>query len=171
MSVAVKKDRAARRVYLMAVNLIDPATGEVRLALVPRFSTDLRLLEDRGIRPGSVLRADLSRPRNLVRWRRAHLLGGLVRESIEGFEQCDSHQAIKKLQLDSGVFCDEERIDIPGLGILLRRTPRTLAFDEMEEGEFSQFWRGLCSYLAATHWPGLSEEQIAQMAEFMPQEP
>lgn len=164
------KNRPSKRLYLRAANMIDPATGEVCLSLVPHSIVDVRLMEDRKLGPGAVLRADISRPRSLVRWRRAHLLGSLVRANVPGFELCNSHEAIKKLQLEAGVFCDEQRIDVPGVGVLLRREARSLAFDEMEEGEFAQFWQGLCRYLASTYWPGLSDEEIEQMAEFMPQE-
>lgn len=159
---------ARNRVYLRAREVVDIATGEHCLGLVPATVADVAKLRERHLQPGQVLRADLARPRNLSQWRRAHLLGALVLHQCPGFEALDAHGAIKRLQVDSGVGCDLEAITVPGVGVLERRLPRSLAFDEMDEGEFRQVWLGLCRHLIATYWPTLAVEDVERMAELMP---
>lgn len=160
-----------KRVYLRVRVLVDPKTGEETKALVPRFGCDRQLLADRGFKAGDTLRAEITKPRDLGQWRKAHLLAGLVRQHIPGFELLTSHEAIKRLQLESGVACDEDSVTVPGVGTLLRKVPRSLAFDEMEETEFMRFFQSICHHMAQTYWPHMAREDVEQMIELMPPEP
>jgi len=162
---------ARNRVYLRVRQVSDLETGEICLGLVPRSDVDQVLLAARHLQHNDDVRAEISKPRNLRQWRRIHRLGQLVQAQVPGFESLGSHDCIKRLQADSGLHCDEERLDLQGWGVLIRRVPRTLAFDEMEEGDFSAFYRGLSAYLADTYWPRLSPDDVAAMAELMPSEP
>lgn len=157
-------------VYLRVVKLIDPATGNVVPALVPAGAADNSVLRDRGLKTGALVRADVTRPRNPEFHRLAHALGTLVRVNIDGFERYEAHGALKKLQQDSGHGCEETIIEVPGMGSLLCRQPRSIAFDCMDQGEFYQLMRNLCRYIAETYWPQCTPEQVEQMVDLMPLE-
>ncbi len=165
-----KAKRAGRPVYLEFKRMVDPDTGEVRLALVADSGIDKFLLKERGYKSGDKVRAELKQPRDLVKHRRVHRLGQLVARSLDAFQGMDAHSVIKKLQGDAGVCCQEEFFDLGSLGRVSRSVPESLAFDEMPEERFLEFWRGICQHLIATYWPTLDEEQIEEMIQMMPAE-
>lgn len=167
---AKKRKRAGRPVYLEFKRMVDPETGEVRLALVADSGIDKFLLKERGYRSGDKVRAELKQPRDLVKHRRVHRLGQMVARSLDKFQGMDAHSVIKKLQGDAGVCCQEEFFDLGSLGRVSRQVPESLAFDEMPEERFLEFWRGICQHLIATYWPNLDEEQIDEMIQMMPAE-
>ncbi|MHB0825113.1 hypothetical protein ACYCFL_05715 [Stutzerimonas nitrititolerans] len=167
---AKRRKRAARPVYMEWRPMVDQQTGEVRLALVAESGIDRFLLKERGYRPGDQVRAEIKKPRNVKIHRLVHALGKLVGQSIDKFQGMDAHSAIKKLQFDAGVCCTFEAFDIPDLGRVTRRIPESLAFDEMDETRFREFWGGICQHLIAEYWHGLSEEQVEEMIDLMPQE-
>lgn len=173
----------------------EPATlkdGQRVMALVARFNTDRRILQERGYRAGDEVRAVLTKARVIEHHRKSHLLGQMVVAQVEGFEHETSHSALKRLQRDSGVFCDLEAIDaapvveallsasqsvlghdatamlravLPKIEKIEVTAPRSLAFDRMDQAEFAQFYTGICTYLALTYWPSLTAEQVEQQAE------
>lgn len=193
-----KKRRKRREVVSLQVRKVrDAQTGELLAALAPRFATDRRILRERGYRVGDELMAELRKPRILGQHRRAHLLGALVVAQIEGFESLTQHQAIKRLQRESGICCEVEQIDaapvvrailaaaesllgaaacrmlgavLPEIRAIDVLVPQSLAFDRMEQGEFERFYAGICAHLAAAYWPELDAQQIEHMAELMDRE-
>lgn len=167
---AKKRKRAGRPVYLEFKRMVDPETGELRLALVADSGIDKFLLKERGYREGNKVRAELKQPRDLAKHRRVHRLGQLVAQSLDKFQGMDAHSAIKKLQGDAGVCCTEEFFDLGTLGRVSRLIPESLAFDEMPEERFLEFWRGICQHLIANYWHDLDEEQIDDMVQMMPSE-
>lgn len=156
--------------YLRARVLIDPASGEEVGALVPASPADRDLLRKRRLKPGDLLRGQLTQPRNLGFHNLAHKLGQLIVENIDAFAGVDPHEALKRLQRESGMGCDQQHIEIPGLGTCLVNVPRSMAFDRMDEADFRALLQGLCRYLSAVYWPECDEGEIAAMVEFMPAE-
>ena len=136
-----------------------------RGALVPADAHSQQRLRERGYRVGDVLAAELVKPRSPGFWRLAHRIGTLCVESIEAFHGLNAHQAIKKIQADAGLECDVTHTDIPGLGVLVSKQPRSLSFESMEQGQFYEFTRAACRHIAETYWPHLSAEQVQEMAE------
>ena len=136
-----------------------------RGALVPADAHSQQRLRERGYRVGDVLAAELIKPRHPGFWRLAHRIGTLCVESIDAFQGLTAHQAIKRLQVDAGVGCDITETEIPGLGVLLSKQPRSLAFESMEQGEFFELMKSLCRHIAEAYWPHLSAEQVQEMAE------
>lgn len=157
-------------IYLRAARLVDPATGQEVSALIPATKGDQDQIARRGVKINQVVRTSLTRPRSLINHRMAHALGGLVVEHIEGFEECDYHEAIKKLQRESGVGCEQLDIEVPGVGTLRVNQPHSIAFDEMDESEFVGLLRGLCRHIATAHWPSMTPEQVEDMVQLMPGE-
>ncbi len=153
-------------VYLTLRKMIDPATGKERAAFVAASDADATLMAERGFKLNARVRADLKQPRNERFNRLVHGLGRVLVQNIDRFAGMQAHAAIKELQAESGVYCDREEFDIPGLGRLSRQVPQSLAFDSMGEEAFQDFWRGCCAYLVATDWPTLTEERLTEMAEF-----
>ncbi|WP_414501280.1 hypothetical protein [Zymobacter sp. IVIA_12111.31 C1] len=91
-------------------------------------------------------------------------------QNIDDFNGKNAHDALKKLQTDSGVECDITHTDVPGFGVLVSKQPRSIAFDRMDQGRFFQLMSELCTYIAKTYWPHCTEEQIEEMALAMIQE-
>ena len=138
-------------------------------ALVPADPMAAAKLRDRAYSVGDVVFAEIKKPRNPRFHRLAHALGKLLVENIEAFSALDGHRVLKRLQIESGIGCDEMAIYVPGVGQCLHRTPRSLSFESMDQAQFREVYRGLCDHVAQTYWPGLSAEQIEDMATMMPE--
>jgi hypothetical protein len=153
-------------IYFVVREVIDPATGKRIGALVPASDADKSLMRERGFRLSTKVRATLTQPRNEKYNRLVHGLGRILAQNIDRFTGKQSHAALKALQMESGVYCDEEAFDIPGLGLLTRKTPQSLSFDSMGEEVFQDFWAKCCAYLVEKDWPTLTVERLTEMAEF-----
>lgn len=174
MSIAqeIKTKRKAKKnihAYFVVRRMIDPTTGAEVGCLVPSSKTDRAILRERGLKTGDRVRCPVRKPRNEKFNRLVHGLGKLVSAQVDGFSGMSAHEAIKKLQADSGVMCESVVYQIPGVGSLTRSEPRSLAFDEMDDGEFAEFWRGICAYIVRTHWSTLDESAIETMIDLMPE--
>jgi len=141
--------------------------GNKRAAWVAASATDATAMRERGYKPGDITRNDMKAPRNLGFHRLAHAIGGLVAEHIDRYEGMGQHQALKELQFYSGIECDVTRTEIPGVGILESKQPRSLSFAEMEQGRFHEFVAGVCEHIAREYWPQCTAEQVEQMADAM----
>lgn len=150
--------------------LIDEKTGEVmqdpRGVLVPLTAMDRRAMRTRKYHIGTELRADLKKPRNPRFWRLFHQIGIYVAENVEGFPE-DAHEAVKRLQRESGVACEELETELPGVGKLLIKQARSLNFDVMDDGEFTQVYKAICRYVCEKYRTEMDEDQFAAMIEAM----
>ena len=142
-----KSKRATRPVYLLVRKLIDPATGEEVGALVPANQIDGRLLRERGFSVGREVRAELKQPRNVAFHRLAHALGNLLRDNVEAMQGLTGHDALKRVQRESGVCCERIEIDLGPLGKVTVMQARSLAFEEMTEDEFRVFFDGITAHI------------------------
>lgn len=182
-------------VYFVVRQMADPDTGELVGCLVPESWADNRLLRERKYRKNDQIRATLNHPRNGKFHRLVHQLGTVVCQNLDGFEHLDSHASIKKLQADSGVFCEPREINatpvvaailasakqllgdgaarmlsavLPEIQSVTILVPQSISYDCMDESDFRQFWDGICKHLISNYWPTLSNDQITEMAELMP---
>jgi len=169
MSAASKpsaKPRPRKPVYFRVRRVIDAETGEQIGALVPLTKWDARAMRDRKMHINVELRAELKQRRNVKFHRLSHALGALVVDQHEAFAGLSAHDALKRLQAESGAACETVAYDLPnGLGTLTRSEPRSLAFDEMDEGEFQQVMQTIVAHIRAKYWPDMTEETIAEMVE------
>jgi len=154
--------------------LIDHTTGEVlsnepRLVLVAMGNMDRAEMKRRKFYVGQDVRGDITKPRNYKFHCLAHALGGLVAKQVEGFPS-NWHEALKRLQRESGIMCEVLDVEIPNVGLLQVNQARSISFDEMDEAEFHEFYRGICRHIAAKYWPHMTEEAIAEQAELMENE-
>lgn len=153
-------------VYLLLRRLVDPATGKEVAAFVPATEADKSILREREFKINTKVRAELKAPRNERFNRLVHGLGRVLSQNIDRFTGKQSHAAIKALQLESGIYCEEESIEVPGIGQLILKRPQSLSYDSMGEEVFQDFWRQCCAYLVQKDWPTLTEERLTEMAEF-----
>ena len=102
--------------------------------LAPADERTRMTLRQRGYRVNDLLLVDISKPRSPGFWRLAHQIGTLCRENIDEFADfTSSHEVLKRLQMDSGVECDETTVELPGFGQVIHRMPRSLSFESMDE--------------------------------------
>lgn len=67
---------------------------------------------------------------------------------------------------------DREILQIEGFeGYLIRRVARSLAFDEMEEGDFQSLVKQICNHIAEKYLPTLTPDQVAEAIKLMPDDP
>ncbi|MEA9605732.1 hypothetical protein QY702_04520 [Xanthomonas campestris pv. plantaginis] len=192
MTKAAKKiraKRAARPLYFEFVEVEVLATGERRLALVALHPIDRDLLKQRGYRRGQELRVEIKSPRDAWRHRLLHKIGQLMVENVEGWEGLDSHEAIKQLQREANVCCEQIDMDAtpvvaavlaasdaafgPGAAKLLREVlprietipvtvARSLAFDSMDEDEFRRLFEGITRHIGSAYAHVLLDEVLAE---------
>jgi len=137
----------------------------VKGALVPADSYAASKLRERGYDINDLLAAELTKPRNPKFNRLVHRIGQLVVANIEAFAGLDAHQAIKRLQIEGKVACEEIGVMVSNYGMVIQLIPRSLGFESMDEGEYQQAARGICRTIAERYWRDLTEDQIAEMAE------
>lgn len=139
-------------------------------ALIPADPYAASVLRDRGYHIGDLLAADLTKPRNPKFNRLVHQLGQLVVANIDAFAGLDAHTAIKRLQIEGKVACDEIGIMVPGYGMVIQLIPRSLSYQSMDEGEYQKAARGISRAIAERYWPDSTPEAIESMATCMIQE-
>ena len=132
--------------------------------LTPADDMAAAQLRTRGFKLGDVVLAEITKPRHPGFHRLAHQLGALLAENLDAFDGMDPHAVLKRLQWEANVGCDEFGAQAPGLGLVMVRTPRSLSFASMDDGEFREVMAGLCRHVAKTYWPSCTPEQVEAMA-------
>jgi len=142
----------------------------IKGGFVPADSYAQSRLRERGYNVGDLIKADITKPRNPKFNRLVHRIGQLVVANLDPFSGMDAHKAIKRLQLEGNIACEEIAITVPNVGMVMAKIPQSLSFENMDEGEYHDVARGICRYLSERYWPDASPEAIEQMAEAMIQE-
>lgn len=135
-------------------------------ALIPADPYAASKLRERGYHMNDLLAADLVKPRNPKFNRLVHQLGQLVVANIDAFAGMDAHKAIKRLQIEGKVACDEIGIQTD-FGQMLYVVPQSLSFESMDEGQYQQAARGISRTIAERYWKDSTPEAIEQMAGCM----
>lgn len=170
--MTARKVKLRRPVYATVEPMIRQATGELVLALVASMPVDKRALREKGLRAGDEVRIEVRKARNPYFWRKAHVLGGWLADHVEGFEGLQQHEAVKRLQEQSGIGCVEEAFEIPGLGTCTRKVAEPLDFERMDETRFGELWDGgpalhheggWLGWLRREKWGGLDAAQVAEV--------
>lgn len=138
--------------------------------LVPKNSYTTKRLRERGYKIGDDLMAVLTKARNPGFHRLSHRLGTLVIKNIECFKHLNEHTCLKRLQWESGYGCEEIGAMIPNVGMTQIRIPKSLSYENMDQGEFEEVMKGISRHISEHYWPELNPEQIEEMAEAMPDE-
>lgn len=135
--------------------------------IVPADEYTKNKLKARNYSIGDVVSVQISKPRNPKFHRLVHGLGTLVVENIEEFEGMDSHKALKRLQREGMIECDEFMFKVPGCGMVTQYVPRSLSFESMSEEVFAGVYKQICGVIVKMYWPKETSERVAQMAEMM----
>ena len=137
----------------------------VKGSLIPADAYAEGQLRAKGYKVGDVVAASITKLRNPKFNRLVHRIGQLVVANVEAFAGMDAHRAIKRLQIEGRIACDEIGIMVHDFGMVIQFIPRSLSFDTMDEAEYHEAARGICRTIAERYWPTLSAEQIEVMAE------
>lgn len=136
-------------------------TPEGRFEPADEISRDV--CRKRKYRRGDVVSAEIRKPRDYGQWKRAHKLGQLLAENLDDFTGWDCHRVLKRLQIETGIGCEEYPIK-SDYGMLMHRVPRSLNFSDMDEGEFQELYAGFCQHVIDRYWPELTQDEIEEMA-------
>lgn len=121
-------------------------------------------LREKGVRIGDLVFVEMKKPRNPKFHRLVHAFGEILVQNIEAFEALNSHSVLKRLQIEAGVGCDEMAVIFPGIGPCTYRIPRSLSFESMDEGEFSEVFEGFCRHVCKAYWPSMTPEAVEELA-------
>ena len=119
---------------------------------------------------GDLIFAEIKRPRNPLFHRLVHRFGTLVATNIEAFNDVDPHSVLKRLQIEGNIGCDEVGLNFPGVGPCTYRIPRSLSFESMDEGEFSELFLSFARHISRQYWPSVTPQAIIEMARSMPED-
>lgn len=137
-------------------------------ALSPADTFTGQRLREKGFHIGDLVGIEIRKIRNPGFHRLAHALGDFLVKNVEQFENLNAHTALKRLQREGGIACDDFYSEIGGEKMLIRM-PRSLSFESMDDGEFHEVYGAMCRHVAKQYFPDLSAEQVAAMAEMMPE--
>lgn len=167
-----KVKRIPSRVYVDIREMIDPVTGEMVGCLVPAGQTDRDILRRKKLKVGTRIRTTVSKERSYGQHKYSHKIGQFVESNIDGFAGKNPHVIVKELQVAADAFCDHEKLQIPGYaGFLIRKVPRSIAYDEMEETDFVSLVKQICNYLSTEYLPALTPDQVDAAIKLMPENP
>ena len=139
----------------------------IKGALVPADPCQASKLRERGYHLDDLIAADLTKPRNPKFNRLVHQLGQLVVQNIDAFSGLDAHKAIKRLQIEGRIACDEIGVMVANFGMVIQFIPRSLSFESMDESEYQEAAKGICRTIAERYWKDCSPEEIERMADCM----
>lgn len=172
----IKAKRARRPVYGTIERVAVLETGEERLAILATHPIDRRLMKERGYHQGDEVRLEIKKPRNAKFHRLAHAVGNLLVENVEEFRHLSGHDALKKVQTKAGACCELQMIDMGTIkfgniavpvGEVPVSVPRSIAFDEMDETEFSELFNGICDYIDLHYQSAMTDEVRAEYLEMV----
>ena len=135
--------------------------------LEPASMRDVAEIRRLGLTIGESVTARIMRSRSAGFMRLAHRIGRVVRENVDGGQHMTDHDAIKRLQWESGVECERMAVRMPDVGMVEVRMPRSISYDSMDEDRFRLMIRSLCEYIVEEYWPECSPGQIERMAEVL----
>lgn len=137
-------------------------------------------LRTRGYKLNDKVSAVLRKPRNPKFHRLAHVFGKMLVENLEPFENLNSHEALKKIQIEAQIKCKEiliretrtrpqlytgkvtEMVDVAYL------IPKSLSFESMDEAEFREVYRAMAEHISKFYWTDLTPQQVEEMTGVMP---
>lgn len=133
--------------------------------ITPSDQLTVARLRNRGYHVGDLVFIEIKKPRNPGFHRLAYQLAGLVAENIDAFSGLKPHAVLKRLQIESGVGCDEIGLRMPGIGPVMYRVPQSLSYESMDDGEFREVLQGFCRYIVSEYWPSVTPERIEAMSQ------
>jgi hypothetical protein len=159
-----------RPVFFIVKIMIDPATGEEVGCLVAANESCRQEMKRRKYGRGTRLKAELTVPRNVKFWRKAHVLAALCSKHVDIFSEIeDRHAVLKKLQVGANVECDVFRFTVLDQ-VVQYRVPRTLAFDSMPEDVFTTVYETIVEHIKTRYFPEWDDEQMQELIDLTDRE-
>lgn len=124
-------------------------------------------LREKNFKVGDIVSAEVKKPREYWYHKHAHVFGELVAQNIPDFEGMGAHEALKRIQREGEIACEYLTYRDKDGNRLTLIYPRSLSYDEMDQAEFEQVFTAMCRHVAMQYWPGLTADQVADMAEMM----
>lgn len=167
----------------------------VKGALQPADDYAIQTLRQRGFHVGDIVSGDIRKPRNPGFHRLAHQLGTVIAQNIDAFHGMSAHDTLKAIQLEADIACESVAVGareawkhltaalmeatgteslrpaFDTIGALIPnirvnwRTPRSLSYSSMDEGEFREVVTAICRYVSSRYWQSCTPDQIERMAE------
>ncbi len=137
----------------------------VKGGLAPADDYSTEALRARKYKVGDIVSAEVSKPRNPGFHRLAHRIGSLCAANIDAFTGMGAHEALKRMQLEARIGCDEVGYKLPGYGYVTQFVPRSLSYESMSEDEFRPIVKAFCDHISREYWPSLTPDKIEEMAE------
>lgn len=137
-------------------------------SLIPASNYAKSLLQQRNFKDGQVVRAELSKLRSNGLNKHAHNIANLCIDHIDDFKEYvnRAHDALKRLQLESGAECDELMIRIAGLPEkVIAKQARSLSYENMGEERFQDAIKVICRHICDVYWQKCTPDQVEMMAE------
>jgi hypothetical protein len=122
------------------------------------------MLRSKGYRVGDLVRAELYMPRHGKHHRLVMVTLQKVLDNLDS--PMTMEQFLKVVKIKTGLV--ETLID-SGTGMVYY-IPQSIAFDEMEEGDFSAWHKLLCRVIARDYLPGMSPEAVAEIGNMLEEE-
>lgn len=104
------------------------------------------------------------KPRSPQYFRAIHKLCVFLGHHVEKFSRINAHAILKRLQLESTLYCDETFLTIKGFGEVRHLIPQSIGFDNMDESEFRAFFDALSDHIREVHWPEFSFDLLDKQA-------
>lgn len=128
-------------------------------------------LREKKYRTGDLVAAQLSKLRNLGSHKNAHKIALMMMRSHDDFRfYANAHDALKRLQIESGAACEEIMFRDKKNDWQIVRLPLSFSFDSLGEEAFLEAVAVMCRFIAETYWPEMDPEEIDLMSERMPLE-
>lgn len=163
MSAVTARRANARRepVYLRLVELVDPASGELRACFVAAGAQEREVLRKRRLSLGDVYRAEIRKPRNPKHHRLVMATIAFLVSNCELFDTID--QALTAIKVGMGL-CDPVIHMLPGGKTQTAYVVRSISFDSMDEDEFGNFHRDLLRFITKRYLQGMTPDQVNEFA-------
>lgn len=127
----------------------------------PASSYYADMLRAKGIKVGDLVRVEITKPRYPRHHRLVMAMLQKVLDNQEGLLTMNQLLTVVKIKLGYAE---------PFVDAVAGKTywvPQSIAFDAMDQTEFEVFWKDLCKLVARDYFPGMSEAQVAELANMM----
>lgn len=150
--------------------MIDPDTGELVSCFVPAYPLDRAAVRDRGIKINDLVMMDVFRDRNPRFWRKFHKLASFLADNVEELGGLQAHDALKKVQLDSRVWCEVADFVLEDGQVLRHWVTKSLAFDVADDIVAEEVWNGIVDHVVKTYFPDWDRDQVAEATSYWERE-
>jgi hypothetical protein len=166
MSGVVRRAARGRKkpmIYGRLRVIADAKTGEAIRCVQFLGAADVENIRERNFKNGDLVRMQVSKATDPHANRTLHALGKMIVENVESFQNLTGHQALKRLQVESGVHCEPISARIDGTDELaIINIPLSLSFDDTDDFEFRACAHGLAKFLVQRYWPTVKAEWVLE---------